>query len=351
VKHLSDDLLREFLNDFLGYGNFRAPLWFIGMEEGGGNSLEEIEARLTAWNKRGQRHAEDLHDFCQATGHQALLPYATANAPYNKTWCGLIKHLHQRQGIPLESALEYQRIKWLTKGEDNCLLNLMPLPSPNVSTWHYSEWSDLPELQSRAIYLKTVAPKRIARLRRVIESFKPEHVVCVGTSYRDHWELLAEGISTTTFEIITHPAARSQSGAAPLASPRIDLRVPQSINAIPQDTDKVVRFFASGKPYVRIGTVGDLPIFIGYASGDLLCLELKQIQAQGQITYIVNNKETLEAALGQAIQWQATGKQGKGRGIFALYYRDRADKADSELAWAQRIYPLFMRAVQQITQG
>lgn len=330
---LDSDLLDVFMMEFLGYGNLRSPLWFIGMEEGGGNTVEELQARLRAWDQRGRRHAEDLHDFCQATGHPALLPYATATAPYNRTWCGLIQHLHQRQSQPLASALEYQRTQWLTKGEDNCLLNLMPLPSPNVSTWHYSEWSDLPELQSRATYLKTVAPKRIARLRGVIAKFKPQTVICVGTSYRHYWQELADGLDGTTVEVIPHPAARSS-------------QAPQKSHA-----EKITHFFASGKPYALLDTAGTLPVYIGYAAKSQLCLEVKQIVAPSMIRFIVENHTELTDALGQPLRWQATGKRGTGGGIFALYYADRTDKTESELAWALRLDPDFWDVAQQIKEG
>ncbi|MBC8136283.1 MAG: hypothetical protein H8F28_10385 [Fibrella sp.] len=45
---LNNDQTQEFCNGFLGYGNLSAPLWFIGMEEGGGKSESEIAARLDA---------------------------------------------------------------------------------------------------------------------------------------------------------------------------------------------------------------------------------------------------------------------------------------------------------------
>jgi hypothetical protein len=41
-----DKELDQFAHNFLGYGNLESPIWFIGMEEGGGNTKEEIKSRL-----------------------------------------------------------------------------------------------------------------------------------------------------------------------------------------------------------------------------------------------------------------------------------------------------------------
>ena len=45
---LNDQLLTEFFQNFYGYGNYRGQFWFIGMEEGSGNSFSEINTRLSA---------------------------------------------------------------------------------------------------------------------------------------------------------------------------------------------------------------------------------------------------------------------------------------------------------------
>lgn len=362
-------LLQDFMIEFVGYGNFDAPIWFIGMEEGGGNSLEEIQARLTAWDQRGRRHAEDLHDFCKATGHPALLPYSTISAPYNRTWCGLIKDLHKRQGIPLASAVEYQRTRWLTKGEGNCMLNLMPLPSPNIATWHYSEWSDLPELQSRKAYLKAMVPKRIARLRSVIASFDPQLVVCVGTRYRHYWEQLRQGITATKFDIITHPAARSKSSSSKYSSvstlttdraiaPTISSPPVTSSIAMPSEgEEKLARFFAStsssasANHYLQMGTIAGHPIYIGYADprrARRLCLELKEIDAPALRARIEQDLDPLQEQIGHPIQWQPTGKTSQGRGILALYFEDCPDRDESETAWARRCLPLFFQLSREL---
>ena len=48
----NDQLLNEFVEKFYGYGDYNGQFWFIGMEEGGGNSFSEIDNRLNAWKTR-----------------------------------------------------------------------------------------------------------------------------------------------------------------------------------------------------------------------------------------------------------------------------------------------------------
>jgi hypothetical protein len=43
---LEPELLQDFICGFYGYGNLGAKYWFIGLEEGGGTSIDEIQHRL-----------------------------------------------------------------------------------------------------------------------------------------------------------------------------------------------------------------------------------------------------------------------------------------------------------------
>ena len=42
TQHFDDQVLDEFAHQFYGYGNYDGRYWFIGMEEGGGNSFAEV---------------------------------------------------------------------------------------------------------------------------------------------------------------------------------------------------------------------------------------------------------------------------------------------------------------------
>jgi len=83
---IDPDLLRRFMHTFYGYGSWSAPLWFVGMEEGGGTTPEEVQRRLNAW--RGGE-LEDLRDFHL----RAELPMHFVGRPriqaLGETWFGL----------------------------------------------------------------------------------------------------------------------------------------------------------------------------------------------------------------------------------------------------------------------
>jgi hypothetical protein len=53
--------LNDFMHRFYGYGSWDAPLWFVGMEEGGGSTIDEIELRLKSLGRlRRPRRSERL---------------------------------------------------------------------------------------------------------------------------------------------------------------------------------------------------------------------------------------------------------------------------------------------------
>jgi hypothetical protein len=46
IDTISDQLIESYTSMFYGYGNYAAPFWFIGIEEGGGGTDDEIRRRL-----------------------------------------------------------------------------------------------------------------------------------------------------------------------------------------------------------------------------------------------------------------------------------------------------------------
>ena len=212
---LNNTQLQNFCQHFLGYGNPKASLWFIGMEEGGGNSEGEIVARFAAWEKRGERSFEDMKALCTATGHADLLAWGSSNAPYQKTWCALIKQQGERENKPalVNNPVVYQRTEWLTENGETCLLNLMPLPSKGIDSWQYGAWSDLPALRTRKLYTDAFVDARIMAIREAILEHRPKQVIFFGLSNREYWNRIKAGITEltgTAFDLIEHPAARNK---------------------------------------------------------------------------------------------------------------------------------------------
>ena len=72
---LNDELLEDFMRRFYGYGTFHAPIWFVGMEEGGAVECRQNDLALVG------RAFQQFSSF----GKQA---------PFGR----LVKLTHQRRG-------------------------------------------------------------------------------------------------------------------------------------------------------------------------------------------------------------------------------------------------------------
>ena len=229
-QNLNDNLLQQFAETFFGFGNLRHPLWFIGMEEGGGRDYWEIERRLSVWNQRPQALV-DLVEF-----HRKAFPddekvkgFFTPTVKHlQRTWNGLIRTFLSYQGeeaIRTELVKEFQGSKLGREninGNGVALLELFPLPSPGLKDWKYKEWSSLPFLKTRDIYREKIAAIRVDGVKKLIQAHSPQVVVFYGFSYKGYWERIAgpldekmEGIDAyssfsrkTHFVLMKHPVAR-----------------------------------------------------------------------------------------------------------------------------------------------
>lgn len=183
---LDKDRLRSFMRTFFGYGSWSAPLWFVGMEEGGGGSLDEIERRLGAWTGE---ELEDLRRFHHALGG---LQWFAEHPPIQKTWSKLVAVALSAQGQPndRESIRRHQRDELGRRDGGTALIELFPLPSRSIGDWIYAA-SGLPELSSREAYTRSLAESRVQAIQERIDLHKPAAVVFYGAGYRQHWESIA----------------------------------------------------------------------------------------------------------------------------------------------------------------
>ena len=57
-------LLRQIYADVVaGSGNYGGDYWFVGMEEGGGNELDQVSARLNTWIELGETKLVNIYNF------------------------------------------------------------------------------------------------------------------------------------------------------------------------------------------------------------------------------------------------------------------------------------------------
>lgn len=190
MTQFQQSLLELWVNIFYGYGNYDGRFWFIGMEEAGGNSIEEINRRLQVWDQRGQKELEDVAQYHIELG---MREYFTSPAKLQPTWNRLIRIYLTSQGETptTEQVREYQANHLGRHSGDTCLVELLPLPSPSTGHWLYAEAKDIPYLATRDRYLEKLTHIRIDHLQRRIMEHRPPTVVFYSFSYRQYWEALA----------------------------------------------------------------------------------------------------------------------------------------------------------------
>jgi hypothetical protein len=127
------------------------------------------------------------------------------------------------------AILNYQRGNLGAKIGDTCLIELLPLPSPQTSVWNYGRWSALPWLRSRAEYVSFCRQRRARELAEKVRLYHPKLVICYGTTLAPNdsllptWSHLASGnfqqavlgrkvllerhSGHTAFFVTKHPAA------------------------------------------------------------------------------------------------------------------------------------------------
>jgi hypothetical protein len=223
--NLDDRLLEKFIRQFYGYGNYQGNFWFVGMEERGGNSLEDVAKRLHVWSYRGQRELEDVAEYHVQLGIDSFFP---KRPRIQRTWGKLIRILLAVKHLPFttKQVCRYQRDYLGRSTGDTCLLELLPLPSPSTKNWLYADYSQLPYLKDRTTYKQTLLDERIAHLRQRIEQYRPAVVLFYGISYRKHWRAIVNNVDfspsddtdyysgnngSQLFLIIKHPVARGLS--------------------------------------------------------------------------------------------------------------------------------------------
>lgn len=198
---LEPDLISDFMENFFGYGDLASDIWFVGMEESGGKSCDDVARRLNTWKARGSRALEDVaeyHDNLYTAKPQRdlestkLIPFREAKR--QNTWDKLIRTELGYRGQDAEKAasLEFQRETWGRTGSRTCLLELMPLPAQSTSAWRYHDWVDDPRLGSRGRYMIELAKPRIDKLRDLISRHEPKAVIFYSKTYRPYWGAIAQ---------------------------------------------------------------------------------------------------------------------------------------------------------------
>jgi hypothetical protein len=180
------------LISFLGYGNPKADVVFIGMEEG----LSEPPALEQQLHERAK--FTKLIDLAESAEVHAGRFFRGSRPPIQPTWNMIVRILLALEGErePTNDDVRfYQRDRLGRTTEPGALLELFPLPSLGISTWRYSEL--FPEYTNRTDYLSKLLPQRVEELQQHL-SYGPKLVVAYGASYWDYYKLLYPSVAQWT---------------------------------------------------------------------------------------------------------------------------------------------------------
>ena len=197
---INTELLQDFMNNFFGYGNLKSDFWFIGMEEGGGNTPEEITSRLEVWERSQKPTVLDICEFHREItndkGKNFGYLFNGVKSKYQRTWGGIIKILlnyYGDQSPGINVVKEFQSSQLGRHDSNNCLLEVFPLPSKGVNNFDYPKWTNN-YLTSRTTYKAGMKELRVRRLKNLIKENKPSVVVFLSSSpeYMRYWSLISD---------------------------------------------------------------------------------------------------------------------------------------------------------------
>ncbi|GGX77165.1 hypothetical protein GJV26_16755 [Massilia dura] len=223
------ELINDFMKNFYGYGNLNGQYWFIGMEEGCGPDWDkDVKPRFEYWEARKRKQTEDLRDFHFSIGiRNHWEPIDGRPIKVQFTWKRLIETILAATGgiITSENIVDYQSKHLGTLDGNNCLLELLPLPSPNVREFGFKHLAneEFPFFASRAKYRKHIMQARIDAIRNLISDKKPRHIVLYGLTYERQWSDLVKNANWKTLDnfvkccriseshvwLVPHPAAHN----------------------------------------------------------------------------------------------------------------------------------------------
>ena len=141
-----------------------------------------------------------------------------------------VNHIHKYfiDGKPTRELVRTYQTEHFgrTKGEV-CLLELLPLPSPNTNQWLYSNHSDIPFLANRKKYTQKIGTQRTKKITQLILEHQPKFVLFYCIGYLDWWRKVSKTkltlktlhsktayfgkLDITTIAVSQHPVATGVS--------------------------------------------------------------------------------------------------------------------------------------------
>jgi len=187
AQEYDEQLLMDYANNFLGYGELDSPLWLVGPEAGGGQTIAEVYKRATVWADRGRQETEDLQDYHKAIG-------IDWSSNIQSTWGPLIRIALAARGnlaVNTKDVKEFQKNELGKLGGRNAVLDLSQLSSPSASHWDMSEF-EFSWLSTREDYEANVLAARCQKFHELIAHYHPRLVIFYGSGHLPYWERIAK---------------------------------------------------------------------------------------------------------------------------------------------------------------
>ncbi len=195
--NLQDDMA---LNSY-GYGQWKAPYWFIGPEQGKGrNEPADNKKRIEAWRELGKLDLCDCRCFHEKIGD---ISRHRERPALQSTWKQLILLLMAYLGedIKTENLRAYQRDHWGMSNGETCVIELSGIAVKDLKT---------------PVKRKQFRPERIKYIREMLTPYRPRLVLMYGLSAKEDWQQIAgcelneNGLverDSTIFGLARHPVS------------------------------------------------------------------------------------------------------------------------------------------------
>ncbi|MEO6045064.1 MAG: hypothetical protein ABIQ47_14265 [Tepidiformaceae bacterium] len=168
----------QVLNRFKGFGEPKSALWFVGIEEGGEWSLEDLQSDLVELYAKPQPELD-------GRANQKGKPHRTPVYPIaSRVALGLF---NPSRTFTSDDVRDFQHRKLGRWKSDTFLTNVYPLGKKSRTAWpeHYQ----LLGFKSAAACRASVVEDRLALLRELRQKHAPRLVVCHGEKDWDQFEL------------------------------------------------------------------------------------------------------------------------------------------------------------------
>jgi hypothetical protein len=229
-----NNIIKNFSNIKIGYGNPNGNFWFIGPEEGG--SIKGNKDRIETWAELGEKeHFHDMKEFHLSLSKRK--EYDSLNrffigekSKLQSTWNGIMKILLPLNQIEntLQIRREYQSQQLGSRNGDTIIAELFQLSSKSLDDKDCLEYFG----RTKKEYWQDYAPLRETLLCNQIRKYKPKVVCFYSTSFIENWYRRTKELNTDfhdyesinylpmryfknseiLFVIIPHPIARSMNG-------------------------------------------------------------------------------------------------------------------------------------------